>query len=531
MPADDDHLKRIAGLEKRIAQLERELAEVQLSARRSAVQQALMDERLLTLERNRLFRLWDKAYRAAANLYGRIGSDKRYGGLSDLRTPGDYTRWVNREQHEFLAEDHRGAMDRWQIRPKISVVVQSGDYSLADQCYSNWELCRESDRPTGEYVLLLHAGDRLSPHALYFYAEALQNDAPDLVYADEDRIDGDGNRAQPLFKPKWSPELLASTAYLGRAVLYRTGLDHPTRACHIPRVLYHAAARPPIEMMTRSYVAPSGARLSLVICSRHPGRVRECLQLVRGTAVLPIEVLVVHHIESHDGEEMRQCVQRFGGTWIPYRGPFNFAAMNNMAAAKSTSPYLLFMNDDVMVPERGWDEVLATTLAQPEIGVAGVILEYPNGTIQHAGVVVGMGDAAGHCGRFQMTSDLWPWLRMSRDVSAVTGAMLGIRAELFQQMRGFDEAFPVNYNDVDLCLRVRQSGLRVVCLNAGKVIHREAQTRIGGTRHDERDGLYRRWAYVLARSDEFYSRHLAPTERIALATEVAGGRPLEALMC
>jgi GT2 family glycosyltransferase len=130
-----------------------------------------------------------------------------------------------------------------------------------------------------------------------------------------------------------------------------------------------------------------------------------------------------------------------------------------------------------------------------------------------------MGDAAGHCGRFQTTSELWRWLWMSRDVSAVTGAMLGIRTDLFRQVGGFDEAFPINYNDVDLCLRVRKAGMRVVCLNLGKVVHRESQTRIAGTRYQEREALYRRWSSVLSRPDEFYSRHLAPTERIALSLE------------
>ena len=153
----------------------------------------------------------------------------------------------------------------------------------------------------------------------------------------------------------------------------------------------------------------------------------------------------------------------------------------------------------------------------PEIGIAGAILEYPNGTIQHAGVVLGMGDAAGHCGRFQKTSELWPWLHMTRDVSAVTGAMLGIRTEVFQKLQGFDAAFPVNYNDVDLCLRVRKAGLRIVCLDPGKVVHGESQTRVGGTRYAERQELYKRWPEILARPDEFYSKRLAPTERIALA--------------
>jgi GT2 family glycosyltransferase len=239
--------------------------------------------------------------------------------------------------------------------------------------------------------------------------------------------------------------------------------------------------------------------------------------------------LVVHHLDSGNGDDMRRCVEQFSGEWIPYRGPFDFARMNNLAAAKATASHLLFLNDDVIVQQPGWDLALAATLARAEIGVAGAILEYPNGTTQHAGVVVGMGDGAGHCGRFQMSSDLWPWLRMTRDVTAVTGAMLGIRAEVFHKLQGFDEAFPVNYNDVDLCLRVREAGLRVVCLNLGKVIHRESQTRIGGTRHEEREALYRKWPKVLAAPDEFYSIHLAPFERIALNTGVPDN-PLKDLL-
>jgi GT2 family glycosyltransferase len=104
--------------------------------------------------------------------------------------------------------------------------------------------------------------------------------------------------------------------------------------------------------------------------------------------------------------------------------------------------------------------------------------------------------------------------------------MLGIRVEVFGRMGGFDESFPVNYNDVDLCLRVPEAGLSVVCLNAGKIVHRESQTRVGGTRYEERAALYKRWAGILSRPDEFYSPHLAATERIALRL---GGNPLEKL--
>lgn len=517
MLPDDDSLQRIVALEKRIAELEQELAAERSRGQRATVQQALMDDRLLILERNRLFRLWGQIYRATSRLY-------KSPPLSDLRTTGDYASWIHHEQQELADDDHR-PIDG----PLISVVTTD---DLSAQSYSHCERVTEPAAARGEFILVLHPRDRLSPHALHNYAQAHGRD-PDaaLLYSDEDHIDSSGNRTDPCFKPGWSPELLRSASYLGRSILYRrdlflkhqgapTSWDPSLRVHHVPRVLYHRsdkAALPPA--IRHAYQAPAEARISLIICSRHTLQVKECLEAVKATGSVAAEILVVHHLQSGTGKAMQRLVEQFGGTWIPYRGAFDFAHMNNLAASRSTAPYLLFMNDDVVLHQPGWDQGIAATLARPEIGVAGAILQYPDGAVQHAGVVVGMGDAAGHCGRFQKTSELWPWLWMSRDVSAVTGAMLGIRSDLFRQMGGFDEAFPINYNDVDLCLRVRKAGLGVLCLNLGKIVHRESQTRIAGTRHPEREALYQRWAPVLSQPDEFYSRHLAPTERIALNLE------------
>jgi len=518
VPPDAEPSQQIAALEKRIAALEQELAAVRLRGLHSNVQLALMDERLLNLERNRLFRLWGRIYRAASRLYA--------GELSDLRTPGDYARWVHHEQRQLAAETLQPIAG-----PLISVVTKD---DLSEQSYPRWERVSDAAAAKGDFILVLHPGDRLSPHALHNYAQAHSlDDSAALLYSDEDHLDRQGNRTDPLFKPGWSPELLRSTPYLGRSVLYRRDVflkpDPSLRAHHIPKVLYHRSPSCVADFsLSTGEAKRSHEGITLIICSRQTKQVRECLEAVQSTKSIALDILVVHHLQSGSGKDMQRCVEGFGGTSIPYRGAFDFARMNNLAASQAKSPYLLFMNDDVVVHHPGWDTELAAALARPEIGVAGAILEYPDGAIQHAGVVVGMGDAAGHCGRFQTTSQLWPWLRMSREVSAVTGAMLAIRADLFRQLGGFDEAFPINYNDVDLCLRVRKAGLQVVCLNLGKIVHRESQTRVAGTRHQEREALYRRWSSVLAHPDQFYSPHLAPTERIALNLE-EGDHPLRGL--
>ena len=114
------------------------------------------------------------------------------------------------------------------------------------------------------------------------------------------------------------------------------------------------------------------------------------------------------------------------------------------------------------------------------------------------------------------SSDLWPWLLCTREVSAVTGACLAMRREVFQELGGFDPEFPNNYNDVDLCFRARSRGYRVVCVSAPGLIHAECQSRQGVIRFEERFRLYDRWADLLGRPDPYYSLSLAPSERIAL---------------
>src|SRR5579862_7382278 len=159
--------------------------------------------------------------------------------------------------------------------------------------------------------------------------------------------------------------------YMGRSILYRRDLgdagfrlswekalelaEKKSLVRHVPRVLYHRAAGAVLEKRSPSYTAPAGARLGLIICSRQLQQVRECLEAVRSTSTPPVEIVVVQHVESGTGDEMRKFVEQFGGTCIDYRGSFDFARMNNLAAGRATAPYLLFLNDDVIVRQAGWD--------------------------------------------------------------------------------------------------------------------------------------------------------------------------------
>ena len=141
--------------------------------------------------------------------------------------------------------------------------------------------------------------------------------------------------------------------------------------------------------------------------------------------------------------------------------------------------------------------------------MVGARLLYPSGTLQHAGIATGIGDGCGHPGRGSYGSAYWKWLDLTRNVSAVTGACLAIRKHLFQQLGGFDQRFPVNYNDADLCLRAIKAGFRVVYESAAVLRHYECQTRRGGVSFSERDQWYSCWSDELDRGDPFYNPNLS----------------------
>ena len=219
--------------------------------------------------------------------------------------------------------------------------------------------------------------------------------------------------------------------------------------------------------------------------------------------------VVLHRTKRRTNEAIATVARRFGAEITQFAGPFNFSSMNNLAAGQTTGPLILFLNDDVVARAEGWLSGLCAPFLRPEVGVVGADLRYFDGTIQHSGIVLGIGDAVGHAGRFQLGSPFWPWLDLTRNVSAVTGACLAIRRALFEQLGGFDARLSDNYNDVDLCLRSQQAGFEIVLSSSSLLHHEEGRTRKMKTRLTERMGLWTRWGEALREPDHFYSPNLS----------------------
>ena len=418
----------------------------------------------------------------------------------------------------------------------------------------------------GDYIIFFHQHDVLSPMALQSVTEVLQEGPADLIYSDEDRLNSQNRHVEPVFKPDWSPELLLSCAYVGhlmvlsREAMNRVGglrdgfenaeeydlalrlSDHPSIIHHIPSVLYHARMQsertgPPERHAARRHALedtikrrnwsarvedgplPDRYRVrwmsrqeplgSLIICSRSPALLGKCLEAIRErTAYSRRELIVVQHVTGEGDAAMEKVITQHNARCIRYVGPFHYSRMNNLAAEAAGGEILVFLNDDVEPLVDSWLSDLIGQVQRPDIGAVGARLLYPSGALQHAGITIGIGDGCGHIGRGTYTCRYWPWLDVTRNVSAVTGACLAVRKQVFDEMGGFDDRFPINHNDVDLCLRIGRAGYRIVYESSAVLKHYECQTRRGGVSFPERQQWYSRWADEIDRGDPYYSPNL-----------------------
>lgn len=158
--------------------------------------------------------------------------------------------------------------------------------------------------------------------------------------------------------------------------------------------------------------------------------------------------------------------------------PFNYSAINNTGVSLTDSEYCLFLNNDTKVITADWIEGMVEQAQRPQIGAVGAQLLYTDGLIQHAGVVVGLGGAAANCFQGSKPEDTPYYGQTLTNVnySAVTGACLMCRRSVFTEVGGFDEIFGRSYNDVDLCLKMKEAGYRNIYLPHVKLYHHESQS-------------------------------------------------------
>jgi GT2 family glycosyltransferase len=264
--------------------------------------------------------------------------------------------------------------------------------------------------------------------------------------------------------------------------------------------------------------------VSILLPSRcEPRLIEPCLQsLLTRTTYAHYEVLLVvneRDLSAAGRVEALSCFvhsSRVRVLTYPDR-PFNYSWVNNWAAGQASGEHLCFLNDDTTVITPNWLERLVARACQPGVAAAGPMLRYPDGRIQHAGVILGLGGVAGHAchGLPEGSCGYLDRACLEQDISCLTAACMVMRKDVFQNVGGFDVALPIAYNDVDLSLRLRKAGWRLLWTPTVELSHHESAS---AGRHDAPQRreefksavalMRERWGAVLDQ-DPFYNPNLS----------------------
>ena len=234
-----------------------------------------------------------------------------------------------------------------------------------------------------------------------------------------------------------------------------------------------------------------------------------CLKSVSEKTSYPEFEVILMDNETTD-ERALQLMEQYPVRRIPSPNPFNFSRANNQGAMAATGDFLVFLNNDTEIITEDWLQHLLYYAEQPDVGAAGALLIYEDRTVQHAGVALGMRGTADHTMRgFPMGVDGYAGsLACAREVSAVTAACLMMRKSLFHEIGGFNEHFFTAYQDVDLCLRLRERGLRLICTPQALVVHHESVSRRSYYDMIDRTLLLDQWESMIERGDPYYNPNL-----------------------
>ena len=223
--------------------------------------------------------------------------------------------------------------------------------------------------------------------------------------------------------------------------------------------------------------------VSVIVPTRdHADVLTPCIMgLLEDTDYPSLEIVIVDNGSSEPAtEEFFAKVEQRGVRIVRSPGPFNFSRINNVAAREATGQILLFLNNDVSVIHRSWLKEMVLHAVRPGIGAVGARLLYPDGTVQHGGVALGIGGVAGHV-HVKAPGDAPGYfgrLRLVQEISCVTGACMAVPKTVFEQIGGFDEEnLPVAFNDVDLCIRIRAAGYRIIWTPYAELYHWESKSR------------------------------------------------------
>lgn len=403
------------------------------------------------------------------------------------------------------------------------------------------EALQQAQEAGARFLIPLPENGELPQHAVAAYAAHFLHhggdpDAPHLLYGDQQALRQDGRQASSWLKPEWDRRMIWSQDYLsascalpvdaalavmatgdGRTPLsvyeciLRLLRDVPTlTVSHVPRITARTAAGDwrsegvqrleavqrlsdssasavagPFATVRLQYALPRPLpKVSIIVATRDRVELlRTCAEGVLHETDYPEIELIIADNDSREAETLEYMDEVSSDPRVRvvrWPHPFNYSAINNFAAGSATGEYLCLLNNDIEVIEPQWLTELVREAAQPGVGAVGARLLYPDRSIQHAGVAIGIGNAAGHAHRGLVEGEpgYYAQALIARGASAVTGACLLVAKRHFDAVGGLDEdELAVAYNDVDFCLKLRQRGLDSIYTPAATLIHHESKSR------------------------------------------------------
>ena len=277
----------------------------------------------------------------------------------------------------------------------------------------------------------------------------------------------------------------------------------------------------------RSHIKIQGnPMVSIIIPNKdHTDDLELCLfSMSRKSTYRNYEVLIVENNSEKEEtfEYYKKLPERYPKVRVlTWEKEFNYSAINNFAAEEAQGEYLLFLNNDVEILTPDWIEEMLQNCQQENVAAVGAKLYYPDDTIQHAGVVLGLGGIAGHimCRASREDPGYFGRMISVQEISAVTAACMMVKKSEFDSVKGFDETFQVAFNDIDLCMKFRAAGKKIVFTPYAELYHYESKSRgLEDTpekqfRFDKEVKRFQeKWAQQLEMGDPYYSPNLSVTE-------------------
>lgn len=542
----------------------------------------------------------------------------------------DYRKWLEDNNEE-------NKIKKFRYKPKFSIIIPTYNVSnkllsecldsVLNQSYTNFEICIADDNSTlketkdtlkkyekngkikityrkknghiseasnsalklatGDYIALLDDDDVLDKNALYYMVEKLNEDKNlDLIYSDEDKLDFEGKRCFPHFKPDFSLDTFLSSNYFCHFTIIRKSIideikgfrseyngaqdydlflrvvEKTKKIGHVSKILYHwrmtkGSTSSSGDNKNYAYIAGMNAledyfkrnnikveiklignpqmyqvhylyekepKISIIIPTKDKSHILDkCLKsIIEKTNYENYEIIVIDNNSSEKKTfELLENYKKKHTNFEYYRleCEFNYSYINNYAVNKSNGEYVVLLNNDTEVISSDWLKDMVGFAMQSHVGCVGAKLLYPNKTVQHCGVVTGVGGVAMHAnvstgdenyGYFGRLVSVYDW-------SCVTAACLMVKKEKYNLVNGLDEKLKVAYNDVDLNLKLLDKGYYNVVLPHVKLFHYESLSR-GNDMSDsqiqrftkEINYMCDKWGKKLL-NDSFYNTNLSHT--------------------